>query len=346
MIHVTPLTNGLINNTWKISSGEEEFILQRINTLVFAKPYELAENIRKVAQHLKAHSTGYLFVTPLATIDGQDIFHDPSSGYFRLFPFIKGSHTIDVVSSADEAYEAAFQFGKFTWMLSNFDVSTLNITIPDFHNLSFRYAQFKDAINNGNSIRITQAAALISEIEKHAYIADTFNKIEQHGLINRRVAHHDTKISNVLFDTQQKGLCVIDLDTMMPGYFISDVGDMMRTYLSPVNEEEKDFSKIDVRDDFFRAIIHGYISSTAGMLTDEEQTFIYYSGLFLIYMQALRFLTDHFNNDIYYGARYENHNLVRAGNQLQLLRKYEEKSMLFQKFISDEFKGGKRTFSY
>ena len=141
-----------------------------------------------------------------------------------------------------------------------------------------------------------------------------------------RVTHHDTKISNVLFDENGKGICVIDLDTIMPGYFISDVGDMFRTYLSPANEEVKDFNAIDVRDDFFRAIVQGYVSTMGTELTEEEKRLILYSGKFIVYMQAMRFLADYCNNDVYYGARYEEQNFVRAGNQLQLLKILTDKT--------------------
>src|SRR5206468_9716554 len=135
--------------------------------------------------------------------------------------------------------------------------------------------------------------------------------IKVNPLFRQRVTHHDTKISNVLFNEQDKAVCVIDLDTVMPGYFISDVGDMMRTYLSPTSEEEKDFAKINVREEFFEAIVTAYLSEMKGQLTEIEKSHFIYAGKFMIYMQAIRFLTDHLNNDLYYGARYEGHNLIR-----------------------------------
>jgi Ser/Thr protein kinase RdoA (MazF antagonist) len=142
--------------------------------------------------------------------------------------------------------------------------------------------------------------------------------------LKTRCTHHDTKISNVLFDEFNKGLCVIDLDTVMPGYFISDVGDMMRTYLCPVSEEEKDFSKITVRKDFYDAIVNGYLSEMGAELSDIEKIYFHDAGKFMIYMQAIRFLTDHLNDDIYYGAKYPGHNFIRAGNQITLLQRLME----------------------
>ncbi|MBL0741198.1 phosphotransferase enzyme family protein [Chryseolinea lacunae] len=341
---VDPLVSGLINKTWKVSCGPKHYILQRINHFVFKNPFEVANNISMVDQYLHEHHPDYLFVAPVKTLKNEDMVHDKEEGYFRMFPFINGSHTIDVVSSPDQAFEASFQFGKFARLLSDFDAEKLHDTIPDFHNLTLRYYQFDDAARYGNPERIKRAAAIIADSRKHLHIVEKFEALRLNGTVKRRVMHHDTKISNVLFDAQGKGLCIIDLDTVMPGFFISDMGDMMRTYLSPASEEEKDFDKIEVRDEFFRAIVHGYVSSMGDALTDEEQNLILYSGLFLIYMQAIRFLADYCNNDAYYGARYEDHNFVRASNQLILLNRLEEKSDVFQKIIADELKNKNHFF--
>jgi hypothetical protein len=137
----------------------------------------------------------------------------------------------------------------------------------------------------------------------------------------------------VLFDDNEHGLCVIDLDTVMPGYFISDFGDMMRTYLSPVSDEEKDFSKIEIRDDYFKAIVDGYLGEMEKDVTAIEKKHMVYSGRFIIYMQALRYLTDYLNNDIYYVSKYEGHNLIRATNQVTLLKKIIEKEKFLQEII-------------
>lgn len=333
---VETLSTGLINTTWKVNHGEQSFILQRVNDHVFKNPYLLAENVDRLDRYLKINAPGYLFVAPLKSSRNEDIVHDPIHGYFRLFPFIKGSQTINVADTPSQAFEAAAQFGKFTSLLAEFDTRSLHQTIPDFHNLTLRYDQFEQTLKYGNSNRVKQATELIADIRSHYAVVSSFEEIKKNKDIPLRVTHNDTKISNVLFDDKGKGICIIDLDTVMPGYFFSDLGDMMRTYLSPVNEEEKDFTKIEVREDFFRAIIQGYLSSMGGNLTLEEKKLIYYSGLFLIYMQAIRFLADYFNNDSYYGTRYDEHNFVRAGNQLCLLKKMEEKEGAFQTIISRE----------
>ena len=335
---VEPLTSGLINQTWKITDGESQFILQQINTQVFKNPLDVAANIRMIKDYLNKHSPAYLFVGPISNNNGHDIVYEEREGFFRIFPFIKGSHTIDVVSSPEQAYEAAFQFGTFAKLLSGFDVTNLHTTIPDFHNLLLRYQQFEHSLKTGNEKRIRQSVTIIKDLKDRIAIVNEFERLRKNPAVKERVTHHDTKISNVLFNANGRGMCVIDLDTIMPGYFISDVGDMMRTYLSSANEEEKDFTKIEIREDYFRGIVQGYAKAMSDKLTDAEKKLVTYSGEFLVYMQALRFLTDYLNNDIYYGAKYEEHNFVRAGNQVELLKQMEEKKILLDAIVSEELK--------
>jgi Ser/Thr protein kinase RdoA (MazF antagonist) len=332
---VQPFGSGLINHTWRISTpdGLPCYILQQINTAVFKQPEDIALNIGNLGTFLKKESPDYLFAGALPAATGSFLYVDEKK-YYRLFPFIAQSHSVDMVHTPAQAFEAARQFARFTKLLSGFDTSQLKITIPQFHDLSLLYQQFTDALANGNPIRIKDAAELINYLQQQQHLVETYERIKNDAGFRLRVIHHDTKISNVLFDSNQKGLCVIDLDTVMPGYFISDAGDMMRTYLSPVSEEEKDFQKIQVRDEFFTAIARGYIEELKNELSDTEKSHFFYAGQFMIYMQALRFLTDHLNDDVYYGARYEGHNLIRAHNQAILLQQYNEKERLFNQIIS------------
>ena len=286
---VKPFGSGLINNTWLINDGAHEYILQRINHDVFRQPANIASNIRLISEHLKNNHPGYLFVAPLKTRTGEDMIFIKNEGYFRLFPFVKDSHTIDTVASPSQAYEAAKQFGEFTSLLKAFPIDQLKITIPDFHNLPLRFSQFETAISNGNPERIKSATAIISFLKQQDEIVQISKQISKDPDFRKRVTHHDTKISNVLFDENEKALCVIDLDTVMPGYFISDLGDMMRTYLSPVSEEEKDLSKIEIREEYFKAIVQGYLSEMANELSTKEKEHLVYAGKFMTYMQALRF---------------------------------------------------------
>jgi len=218
--------------------------------------------------------------------------------------------------------------------LDKFDSAKLKTCIPDFHNLSLRYNHFLAALENGDAQRIKESSSLIEFLKNQSGIVSMYEQIIHDENFRIRVTHHDTKISNVLFDEAGKGLCVIDLDTVMAGYFISDVGDMMRTYLSPVSEEENDFSKIAVRDEFYHAIVNGYFAEMKEVMTPKEMSSFFYAGLFMIYMQAIRFLTDHLLGDPYYGAKYEGHNFVRANNQLVLLQRLLEKQAVLEGQVS------------
>ena len=318
---VTVVGSGLINTTCHIKNNSGEFILQRINTAIFKQPQYIADNISVIAQYLHKHFPGYLFVTPILTVDGKKMAIDEAGNYFRVFPFIVNSRTITVATHPAQAYEAARQFGAFTKKLSSFDASVLQISLPDFHKLSLRYDQLLSALVNGNKKRIASTKDIATALQDQYALVDIFESIKKDAAFKIRVTHHDTKISNVLFDADGKGLCVIDLDTIMPGYFISDVGDMLRTYASPANEEEQDLNKIEARIDYVKAVINGYLSEMEEELTEKEKQYLLYAGKFMIYMQALRFYTDHLNDDQYYGARYEGHNLLRAKNQLILLQK-------------------------
>ncbi|MGB5006475.1 MAG: aminoglycoside phosphotransferase family protein [Ferruginibacter sp.] len=320
---VLPFGNGLINSTWVIEDapGKPAYILQKINQGVFKHPEDIAFNTALIGDYLALYFPAYNFVASSKTIDGKDLVKTVDV-YYRVFPFVPCSHTVDVVEKPQQAYEAARQFGRFTKKLSVFDVSQLKINLPGFHDLSLRYREFESALRSGNRERVAESSGLIATVIQHKTIVDEFEIYR--SVLTARVTHHDTKISNVLFDNHDNGICVIDLDTVMPGYFISDVGDMMRTYLCPVSEEEKDFSKITIRSAFYDAIVNGYLSEMGEVLSEQELTYFHFAGKFMIYMQAIRFLTDHINNDIYYGAKYDGHNFVRAGNQLTLLQRLIE----------------------
>lgn len=326
---IHPFGNGLINHTWKIASAGNEYILQKVNHHVFTRPENIAHNSRVIEAYLKEHHPGYLFVAPIALLEGEEMLNINGDGYYRLFPFVNGSHAKQVAEMPEQAYEAAKQFGRFTRLLSGLATEKLIITIPHFHDLGLRYQQFKQALEGETPRRIKQAETVINQALSYSSIVDAYRAIRANPAFKLRVTHHDTKIGNVLFDAADRGLCVIDLDTVMPGYFISDVGDMMRTYLSPVSEEESDVEKIVLRNEFYNAIAEGYLSEMKDELTIQEKDSFLFAGRYMTYMQALRFLTDYLNDDVYYGAGYKGHNLVRATNQLVLLEKLTEKGIGF-----------------
>ncbi len=332
---IFPYGHGLINRTWKIEDGKNNFILQKINTQIFKHPGFISENIHAIAIFLEHHYPAYFFLTPRKTPSGKDLVFIKEEGYYRMFPFIENSHTIDVAENTSQTYEAAKKFGELTKLLATFPANELKITLPDFHNISLRYKDFLHAIQSGNKERITKANELIEFLESQKNIVDEFEKIQSSNAFKLRVTHHDTKINNVLFNTAEKAICVIDLDTLMPGYFISDVGDMIRTCVPAVSEEENDIAKIYIREEIFVAVAEGYLSEMCNELSSEELNSFVFAGKFMIYMQALRFLSDYLSNDAYYGSTYEDHNFYRASNQAQLLKLLIENEKKFSAIVSD-----------
>jgi len=323
-VDVATISNGLINHTWKLSQDNHAWILQKINTAVFQEPLSIQENIDRLGDFIQSIHPNYLFTMPVKTIHGTTIVQ-AEGNFYRLFVYISNSKTITVVETTQQAKEAAFQFGNFTRQFAIFDCSKLNSTIKQFHDLSFRYEQFQQALQNGITDRIIQAAEWVLLLQSFSFIQQTYKDILNDPEFKIRVTHHDTKISNVLFDQNDQGLCVIDLDTVMPGYFFSDLGDMFRTYLSPVNEEEKDLSLIQVRKDMYKAIVEGYSKGMGDILKEKERQFFFDAGAIMIYMQALRFMTDFLNGDQYYQIKYPTHNFERSKNQITLLQDYLNK---------------------
>lgn len=321
-ITIDKFGNGLIHGTYVVSKeNKPTFILQKINIEVFKSPDAIASNLEHLSNYLLSNDQEVFFPVAQKTLSGLPYAIEDNT-YFRLTPFVPGTHSVDACSTVEEAYEAAFQFGKFSSSFNQFDTKLLRPTIPDFHNLAFRWKQFLDALQFGNKERIGLASAEIALIQQNYSIVETYQKIIQSSDFIQRVTHHDTKINNVLFDQSNKGVCVIDLDTVMSGYFISDLGDMYRTYLASASEEVTDFDSIQARAPFYDAIVEGYLESMKDQMTLVEIENLAYAGEFMIYMQALRFLTDFLNNDSYYGIRYELNNYNRAKNQLVLLEQY------------------------
>lgn len=325
---ITDIKSGLINQTWKVDIAGAGYAFQRLNSGVFVHPGIIHRNLDRLKHFVDSEGMTVRMVLPLANSDGQSLLRIDDE-YYRVFPWIEGGKTVDVVENTNQAYGAAGQFGAFTRAFSGFNCQQLEPAIPDFHNLRLRFSQFKLAVKNGNPERIAASRELIRAISGHQHIVDLFDKMTGSPHYQTRVMHHDAKISNVLLDENDRGLCVIDLDTVMPGYIFSDWGDMLRTYVCPVSEEEADFSKIIIRKEYFEAISEAYLEHMSDILSEEERQSLAVSGQILIYMQAIRFLTDHLYDDVYYGAAYDGHNFVRAGNQLRLLEE-------LQKFVRPE----------
>jgi len=316
--------NGLIHKTYILSKENiPSFIFQQVNTNVFKWPDAIENNLQLLKACLDESKVNLLLPLPLQNLNGA-LHTYVNNDVFRLVKYVEGSHAIDACLHPEQAYEAAFQFGQFTSSFAGLDISQIKATIPDFHNLTFRWMQFEQALANGNQDRRQQAKKEINLIIENKNIVIKYEQICKSTYFKHRVTHHDTKISNVLFNEKGKGLCVIDLDTVMGGLAISDLGDMFRTYLSPGNEEETDLDSVLVRPAFYHAIVEGYLEKMSDHLTSEEKAEIPFAGEFLIYMQAMRFLTDYLNNDVYYGISYELNNYNRTINQLHLLDSYRK----------------------
>ncbi|QNN41012.1 phosphotransferase enzyme family protein [Pedobacter roseus] len=318
---ITQIGTGLINRTYLLSPQTEEkkYILQNINTSVFKSPQAIANNLRAISDYLNFNYPEYLFIKPVSTANSEEMAHIHNE-YWRMLPFVPNTISLDVLADPKQAYEAARQFGKLSRLLDHFDAKTLQPTIPGFHDLGLRYEQFNLALNQADETLKQDAKAQISDALTHKYILDYYNSYAHRKDFPDRVMHHDTKISNVLLDSEtNEGICVIDLDTIMPGKFISDLGDMMRTYLCAFSENETDLEKIKIRLPYFEAMIKGYLLEMKSILTETEKELIVFSGKYMIYMQALRFLTDFLNGNKYYPTSYPTQNLDRVKNQFKLL---------------------------
>jgi Ser/Thr protein kinase RdoA (MazF antagonist) len=319
------LHQGLINSTYSISTTQGDFILQTVNHHIFKDPWAIDSNINSIGNYINQNAPNYIFTHLVPTTNGETLI-EWEGQFYRAFKKIN-AYSLSVLDNPTQAKEAASQFGKFTQVLSQLDIKKLKITLPDFHNLSLRYHQFSEAITTGNSSRIDTSKDAISYLESQKPLVTTFENFIQNREALQRVTHHDTKISNVLFQKEngiEKASCVIDLDTVMPGFFISDVGDMCRTYLCKVSEEESNLNLIQIEKERWEFLKNGYLSQMQNTLSNFEMDHFMYAGQFMIYMQALRFLTDHLNNDSYYGAKYEGQNFVRAVNQIELLKRFNE----------------------
>lgn len=333
--------NGLINDTFAAtfqSAGTAaNYIFQRINHQVFRDPVALMGNVERVCRHirqrLEAEGTADMKRRSLAlrhTRDHQSFLHEPATGgqpeesYWRCFDFIDGCISFDVVETPDQAYQAARKFGEFQRLVADLDGPRLVETIPDFHHTPKRFRSLQDAIA---ADPVQRAAACHEEIafaRSREPVAHHLLRLHAQGLIPERVTHNDTKLSNVLIDhASGLGMCVVDLDTVMPGLSLYDFGDLVRSCVSPVEEDSRHLDAIQIRLPVFQALARGFLEEMAAVLTPAETTNLAFAGKLLSYEVGLRFLTDHLLGDPYFGAKHPGHNLDRARNQFQLVRRLE-----------------------
>lgn len=316
---VDRIGTGHINQTFRVQADAGTFVLQCINTSVFRQPEILEQNIVRAADYLKRHSPDYLFLAPLPTSHGAwsvTIDHRP----WRLFPFLENTFTMDRAETAEQAHEAAVGFARLTRLLHGAPVTQFQPTINRFHDLTWRYQQFEQELGSADAVRKDQAREAIEMAIAHRYLVERYQYLIGTKVLTLGVFHNDTKINNILFDTSGKTKAVIDLDTLMPGYFVYDLGDLLRTLVSPVTEEEADVTKIEFRPQFYEAVLDGYLSEMSVCLQAEEVRQHHLAGPVMTYIMALRFLADFLRGDTYYHTTYPGQNLVRARNQFTLLQ--------------------------
>jgi hypothetical protein len=328
------LTSGHINKTVETTlsypTHEIRYILQRINTDIFPNPHDIMENIETVAKHLEAknYPLPILKCMPLLGNNGflVEIDSNTEGGVWRVVYAIENSFSILTVDNLEQAYDAAFAFGEYGRYLSDLDVSKIHTIIPRFHDADLRIEQFRTALKaNPTAIRLEKAKNDLIFIQNHIPFFEN-KKLD----IPIRITHNDTKISNILFDkTTQKPSCIIDLDTLQPSTILSDYGDMVRAYTPNMGEDDPNFKDLTMRFDFFKSMTAGFLDGLKDVLTPNEKAALIFGAKRTIFVQALRFLSDYLNNDVYYKTHYDEHNLVRAQNQLALYQSIltQEKEM-------------------
>ncbi len=328
-----PIVAGHINDTFLVNTNgdkHQKYILQRINHAIFKNVPELQNNILKVTNHIKEKllnnnvlDIDRKIITLIPAKDKKWFINDNDGNYWRMMLYIEGSHSYNQLSSPKLAYDAGLAFGEFDAMLADLPGEPLFDTIKDFHNMEFRLQQFKDAIQNNVAIRLDLVIDEIKEIEKRTEEMTLINRLGREGKLPKRIIHCDTKINNVLFDADENILCIIDLDTVMSGYITSDFGDAIRTGANTGAEDDINLNNVSMSIELFEAYAKGFLKGTASFITQQEIDCLALSAKMFAYMQAVRFLTDYLNDDIYYKINHKEHNLQRTKAQLKLLYSME-----------------------
>jgi hypothetical protein len=328
-ISAEPYGTGHINDTFAVRFNQggivERYIFQRINTKIFKEPEKLMENIRRVLVHMDGSSNGNgdgsrKKLTLIETRDSNFFHVDSDKNYWRSYIFIEKAKTYDVLQNSRQAYEGAKAFGKFQSKLANLPPPRLHETIPNFHNTPKRFEAFITALEKDSFNRAKFAKKEIDFVLSKKDLTGSLISLLEKGKIPERITHNDTKINNVMMDDDNgEGICVIDLDTVMPGISLYDFGDLVRTSTSPAAEDEKDLSKVKMRLDMFESLVHGYLEGAGGFLNKEEINNLPLSGMLITLEIGIRFLTDYLSGDVYFKIKREEHNLDRSRTQFKLV---------------------------
>ncbi|WP_316634024.1 aminoglycoside phosphotransferase family protein [uncultured Flavobacterium sp.] len=306
---------GLINSTYKIETVDGDYILQKMNQVVFPNIKSLLNNKIKTSWYLNAN--GFPTLKFIANREGH-FYSQQGQAIWQLSTYIP-SVVLDRIDSNTVASQVGAYLGKFHKALLGFPISELGYTIPDFHNTIKRFSDFEESIKNATPQRLSKAKKSIVFLESNfKNIQGVANAINTQK-IPLRVVHNDTKIGNMLFDENKNILCIIDFDTVMPGSIFHDVGDSLRTGANTATEEEKDLSKVRFDTEIYEAFMKAYVDQASCFMSEEEAENIHLSLPLILFEQACRFLGDYLNNDSYYTTTYEDQNLVRAKTQIKLM---------------------------
>ncbi|MDR1344648.1 MAG: aminoglycoside phosphotransferase family protein [Tannerellaceae bacterium] len=340
IVSVEPFGNGHINDTLKVCVGEgkPKYILQRINHHIFTNVDMLQNNIRIVTAHVrkKLEERGETDIdrkvlTFIPAKDGKYYYFD-GDNYWRLCLFIPRSRSYETITP-QLSYQAGKAFGDFQSMLADIPEGMLGETIPNFHNMKFRLEQFVDAAEANNDGRFGKVKDLVNEIKNRMREMCIQERLYGEHKLKKRINHCDTKVNNILFDEEGNVLCVIDLDTVMPGFVLSDIGDFIRTGANTGAEDDENLDNVSVDMEIFKAYTQGYMETAKSFLTPMEISLLPYGGRLMTYMQTVRFLTDYLNGDTYYKIRHPEHNLQRARAQFKLLQSLEDHAGEMDGFI-------------
>lgn len=342
-LEAAPYGSGHINDTfvarYACDKRDKLFTFQRINPRVFKKPEILMANIARVCGHL----ADMLQDTPegdrralhlLKTPEGAPCWTDPLGHVWRVYRFIDQARTVDVVTTDGQAFEAAKTVGHFQRLLSHYKGPRLYETIPDFHHTPKRIEAFEQVLSTDPRNRATSAAPEIAFVRRHASLAGALTSRMAAGEMSERITHNDTKINNVLLDIHSgSGLCMIDLDTVMPGLALYDFGDLVRTSVSPAAEGTLDLDRIGIRHSIYDALVEGYLSQMADQLSPAEHDCLTLSGQLITFEIGLRFLTDYLAGDVYFKTHHPGHNLERCRTQFRLVTELEAQTDTLERTV-------------
>ncbi len=339
--NIRPLKIGHINDSFIIESknmGDPSYFLQKINHNIFKDVEGLQRNIQLVTDHLreKLSERGETLLENkvlqlIPTKEGKLFYRDENGDFWRMYINIENAHSYDVINP-ELAYKAGEAFGDFQCMLSDIDTSQLIETIPDFHNMEYRLQQFRDAVKDNKAGRLDQVMWMVDEIEKRAVEMCTPQQLFREGKLVKRINHCDTKVNNMLFDENDEVTCIVDLDTVMPGFVLSDFGDFMRTAANTGAEDDANLENIGINLEIFEAYTKGYLKK-ATFLSDIELEYLAFGAKLLSYMQTVRFFADYLNGDTYYKTAFPEHNWQRTKAQFKLLQSQEENFDKMQEIV-------------